>query len=225
MSSTGEIEKGYDVFWSTLRTSSDDWAGVPRSLRRRALTLVPHHAERVLDLGCGNGDALKVLSNRGIDLFGTDISSRALSDAKQYGMVIKADVTRLPIRESSFPCVLLLDVYEHVMDKRLLMEEVYRVLSNSGIAIMTIPLSQATNDTGDSRQPYDKPLSFNETSRLISDIFDVERLLGIPWMPILNTFEAYVPLRIEFALFKAFPKLIERADNALLVLKKRKRVG
>jgi SAM-dependent methyltransferase len=222
--SAKDVEKGYDNFWNTLKSSSDDWASRSRSLRGRAVTLVSPPVKGVLDMGCGNGEALKVLSNRGIDLYGIDISLRALSDARRYGSVFKGDLTRLPIRDSSFSCVLLLDVFEHVMDKSLLMEEVHRVLSDSGIVIMTIPLPKATNGQGDPRQPYDKPLSFKETNELVSDMFEVESLLGFPWLPVFNTFETYVPLRVGFALFRAFPMLIERADSALLMLKKRNRV-
>lgn len=222
MSSIREIQKGYDVFWGTLRTSSDDWANKPRSLRGRALALVPPQTKRVLDLGCGNGEALKALSNKGIDLCGVDISSRALFDAKQYGAVLKADLTKLPIKDSSYSCILLLDVFEHIMDKRLLMKEVHRILSDSGVFIMTIPLPKATDGLGDPRQPYDKPLGFRETSQMISDMFDIEKLLGFPWIPIFSKVDSYVPIRVGFAMFKSFPRLIERADSALLVLRKKK---
>lgn len=222
-SSLKKIESAYDTFWSSLRTPNDDWANRPRSLRGRAVTLVPSHVEEVLDLGCGSGEALKALSTRQIDLYAVDISSHALSDAKRYGEVLKADLTRLPIRERRFSCVLLLDVYEHIIDKRLLMEEVHRILSDSGTAIVTMPLPQATNGGGDPRQPYDRPLGFKETSDLISDMFAIEGLLGFPWMPIASMIETYIPLRVGFALFRAFPKLINRADSALLVLRKKKR--
>jgi hypothetical protein len=58
---------------------------------------------------------------------------------------------------------------------------------------------------------------------LVSSKFIVEGALGYPTMPLHPLFsvvESYVPFRIWFALFRTFPSLFDRADEALLVLRK-----
>lgn len=217
----GNIEAGYEAFWTTFKAPCDDWADSPRSPRRRAISLIGAHNERILDLGCGNGEAMRALSNRRLCLYGVDISTRALMDARRYGEVFKADMTRLPVRNHSFSCILLLDVFEHIVDKVLLLDEVCRILADSGTVIMTMPLPRATRGVGDPRQPYDRPLGFTETKKLISKSFEIEEHLGFNWIPLASTIEAYIPLRVGFALFKTFPILMGWADSAMLVLRKR----
>jgi len=215
------ISEGYDRFWEHLLTQEDYWAHRPRTLRRRALEFIPKDARTILDLGCGNGEAMKALSNRGILLCGIDISSKALEKARGSGEVLKGDVTRIPIRDGAFDCVLVLDVFEHVIDKRDLMKEIHRILNDSGTAIMTIPLPQATDGQGDSRQPYDKPIRYSEMIEMSANLFKVERSVGSSWMPLLpRRLEPLIPISIGFALFKSFPGLIERSETVLLILRK-----
>lgn len=216
------ISEGYDHFWGSVANQVDNWADKPRTLRSRALKLIPGSVHNILDLGCGNGEALRALGGRGFSLVGIDISIKGLQKAKQSGEVLRADITKMPIREGFFECVLVLDVFEHVVDKNQFMKEVHRILRDDGLVIMTIPLPWPTAGMGDERQPYDKPIEFDEFLKMISGRFIVDRLVGYSWLPAPRIVETYVPLSVGFSLFKSFPFLIERSETILVFLRKAK---
>ena len=140
--------------------------------------------------------------------------------------MLRADITKVPVRDGCFKCVMILDVFEHIIDKRSLIVEAHRIMSGSGILIITAPLPKATDGLGDKRQPYDRPIEFQRILRMISDLFTVEELLGYIWLPmprISKIIETYIPIRVGFALFKSFPGLIPRSETILLILRKKEK--
>lgn len=160
------IVDDYDYFWSNVWDPSDDWTCCgERVLRVHALRWVSNDSGRVLDLGCGNGIALLLLRRTGRVAIGCDISARALKEAQRYGAVAQGDGTCLPFRPESFNTILMLDAFEHVVEKESLLRECWRVLCHSGIVILTTPLPRATDGAGDRRQPYDHPATYAEIGR------------------------------------------------------------
>jgi ubiquinone/menaquinone biosynthesis C-methylase UbiE len=96
---------------------------------------------RVLDAGCGAGDSLAALSQAygaGIELTGTDFSSRAVALASSrlanQAKVVYADVTNLPFPDAYFSHVLLFGIIEHVKDDKRALAEISRV-SESGALV------------------------------------------------------------------------------------------
>jgi len=222
MRSRKEIVEGYDTFWESSAKLADDWANLPISMRHRAVKAIPSEITEILDLGCGNGQALKVMAHKQIQLYGIDISRRALSVAKKYADVIQADMSSLPIHDGKFRCILMLDVFEHVQEKRIVIEELHRTLAESGIVIMTTPQPRATGGLGDDRQPYDKPMDLQHIVEISSDLFKIEGYIGCAWLPFFWPLEYLIPLPVGFALFKFLPKMVRRSDFILLILRKKK---
>lgn len=84
----------------------------------------------VLDLGCGDGLFLSLVSNPAIKKFGIDISPVAISHLKQRGLDGKAyDFAEndLPFPDQSFDSVTALDVLEHLYFPERVLREALRV--------------------------------------------------------------------------------------------------
>lgn len=120
-----------DHFWS-------------RSRRRLVLDLLRRHlptGASVLDAGCGTGRLLSDLERQRYRVTGLDILPDAVLRARTRldgGRAEVGDVTELPFADRRFDCVLLLDVLEHVDDRRALAEAA-RVLRANGLLVVTVP--------------------------------------------------------------------------------------
>jgi SAM-dependent methyltransferase len=94
----------------------------------------------VLDLGCGSGLTLELLGDRH-RVVATDLREeglRAALAADPEAWVVRADAEALPFRDGCFDAVLVLDVLEHVDDRRAL-AEARRVLRPGGRIVVTVP--------------------------------------------------------------------------------------
>jgi ubiquinone/menaquinone biosynthesis C-methylase UbiE len=90
---------------------------------------------RVADLGCGSGIFTSLLSERGYDVVGLDISPKLLQLARaKYPKIefLEGDVEALPFQAESFDGVLLGGVLHHFPDPRRCAAETYRVLKPGG---------------------------------------------------------------------------------------------
>jgi len=96
---------------------------------------------KILDLGCGDGRLSAELVKKGHEVWGVDIFSGGIADAKQKGIkAIEADIEeKLPFQDSSFDLVLILDVLEHLYDGESVMKEVHRILKKDGKTIISYP--------------------------------------------------------------------------------------
>lgn len=96
---------------------------------------------RILDVGCGDGSLIANLSDRD-DLFGVDISRKAVDLARQAGIDARlADVSceKLPFEDGFFDIVYMGDVIEHLVNPDFAMEEVSRVLKPERYLVVSTP--------------------------------------------------------------------------------------
>ncbi len=93
--------------------------------------------QRVLDVGCGNGQFLAAAVNGGARTVGCDLSLGMARAAKiaSNGLVAQADAHRLPIASGTIDTVLALWMLYHVDDKPTALAEIARVLRPGGLLV------------------------------------------------------------------------------------------
>lgn len=100
-------------------------------------------AESILDIGCGQGDALIWFNNK-LSLnscLGIDISERVISLMRKRSLdAVNADANYpLPFRDESFDIITLVSLLEHLEKQKETLNEVHRVLKPDGRVIIQIP--------------------------------------------------------------------------------------
>ncbi|HMQ79064.1 MAG TPA: class I SAM-dependent methyltransferase [Ignavibacteria bacterium] len=97
--------------------------------------------DTVLEVGCGAGHILEKI-NEGI-LTGIDISpvqiERAAKRLCGKARLILAKGEKLPFPDKSFDRIICTEVFEHVLEPALILEEMNRVLKDDGIISLSIP--------------------------------------------------------------------------------------
>ncbi len=121
------------------------------ALKRRAHSVIEsldlQKGKKILDVGCGDGFYLYLLSNLGVKLklVGIDLEVRGLRSAKRNLRkksitFIQADLMkRLPFASSSFDNIIMSEVAEHLLDDVKGLKEVYRILKQGGKLLLTVP--------------------------------------------------------------------------------------
>lgn len=149
-----------------------------------------------LDIGCSVGTITRTLAPYFKKIIGIDIDQPAIKKARQKytypNLSFKLeDALNMSFRDNYFDVVVCNNVYEHVPDPFKMMSEIYRVLKKGGICYFAatnkymiiesdhklpflswFPISLASlylRLTGKGNYYYERPLSYNQLKRLISD--------------------------------------------------------
>jgi len=95
---------------------------------------------RILDIGCGTGANLEMLSRFG-EAEGVDVSADALAFCRQRGLqnVRQGEAEHLPYEDGSFDLVTGLDVVERLDDDVTGLSGMHRVLRPGGYAFLFVP--------------------------------------------------------------------------------------
>ena len=97
---------------------------------------------RLLDLGCGNGELLLAVQKRYHEVYGIDIAEAALNSARKHGMNVQAvDLNRedLPFPDQYFDTLTILSTLQYFQDLYFVLGECHRVLSPSGVLLLSVP--------------------------------------------------------------------------------------
>lgn len=138
------------------------------------------HADRVLDLGCGDGRLTAELD--AAELTGADVSRVALERARRR----LPETTRvaelepdapLPFDDGAFDLVLCAETIEHVRDVQVLLSEVRRVLRRGGTLALTTPASRPLMRPPDPLSPHLRFFTRGSLRTLLGELgFDVRSL-------------------------------------------------
>ena len=99
--------------------------------------------KRILDFGCGIGQATRIFADAGHEVVGVDISTPAILHAREnvpHGTfeTISQEGT-LPFPDQNFDACYCSEVIEHLFDVAGFLQEVHRVLKPDGILVLTTP--------------------------------------------------------------------------------------
>ena len=132
---------------------------------------------RILDVGCGTGANLLMLSQFG-DAEGVDLSEDALAFCRERGLekVKLGAAEKLPYDDGTFDLVTALDVVEHLDDDLAGLREMQRVLRPGGRVLLFVPtfmfLWGLQDDVSNHRRRYRLP----ELRRVLEQAgFEIER--------------------------------------------------
>lgn len=121
------------------------------ALKRRAKKLItginPEKGDRILDLGCGDGFYLYLLSNLGLKLrlVGCDYGDAELNAArrnlkgKRIPLYNGDLMKKLPFKDNYFDKIIMSEVAEHLPNDLKGLREVYRVLKPGGVLCLSVP--------------------------------------------------------------------------------------
>lgn len=121
--------------------SSAFWFAAKRNLLGNILKKIrPNQNLKILNLGCGTGDDLNVLSQFG-EVYLVDINPQALKLIPDNGPAKKilADACELPFADNSFDVIICLDVFEHIANDKIATRECHRLLKPAGRLVASVP--------------------------------------------------------------------------------------
>jgi methionine biosynthesis protein MetW len=136
-------EKHYAEVWG--RKSITDY--VPGSnLRVEAAANILHPGQRLLDVGCGDGILGMLVRNRFEEIYGVDISDKAIEVAQRRGIKaykVNLNVEALPFEDNYFDSITCLATLQLIYDMNTMLREFNRVLKPDGELVLTVPNMRA----------------------------------------------------------------------------------
>ncbi|WDE95953.1 class I SAM-dependent methyltransferase [Lentisphaera profundi] len=106
------------------------------------LNFIPSNHAKLLDVGCGTGQFLKLLNDA--NAVGLDFSEQALdlASAKVANSLVKGDIRDLPFGDETFDTIVscdVLDCFDDEEERRQALGELYRVMSRDGLLLLNLP--------------------------------------------------------------------------------------
>lgn len=132
---------------------------------------------RILDVGCGTGANLLMLSKYG-DAEGVDISEDALAFCRDRGLdkVRLGAGEELPYEDASFDLVTALDVVEHMDDDLAGLREMRRVLRPGGRVLLFVPAFMFLWGLQDDVSHHRRRYRLSQLRRVLEEAgFEIER--------------------------------------------------
>ena len=113
-------------------------------VRPELASLVPEHARRIVDFGCGRGAlGAHLKARQGAEVVGVELFDDAAAvAAERLDQVVRSDLdalTELPVEEGSVDVAIFGDVLEHLRDPHRLLRVTRRYLKPFGRIVCSIP--------------------------------------------------------------------------------------
>lgn len=147
--------------WEQLKQELFSGSGMEKRLER----LIPR-CGTVVDLGCGTGDLLPLLSRKAKKVIGVDNSPGMLEEARKRHRLDASrvslrvgDLHHLPLRDAEVDCAVMTMVLHHVSEPEKVFGEIAKVLK-PGKTFVLIDLSKHRDETMRSRY-HDRWLGFD----------------------------------------------------------------
>jgi len=96
---------------------------------------------KILDVGCADGSFAKFLKQQGYDVYGIDISSKAINQAVKSGIkASQCDVEQgINFLDNFFDIVIASEVIEHLYDTDYFLQQLKRITKDDGYLLLSTP--------------------------------------------------------------------------------------
>lgn len=143
---TDNSRESYDEFWGNDQVV-EKYANSNRIVFYRDIleTIKQFLSGKIIDVGCGSGDFLKLVQNIATpewQLYGVDFSQSAIVRCQTIipnGKFSVGNLYDLNFPSSYFDCVICMEVLEHLERPSQALKEMQRICKDDGIIIITIP--------------------------------------------------------------------------------------
>ena len=115
------------------------YAYITATSRKDPFMLEGYDAGRVLDVGCGFGESLKKLKEKGWQTYGIEINRGAAKHAQKFGKIFTCELSDAKFPNCFFDAVLLRHVLEHVHHPSKILVEVRRIMKDDGVLVIEVP--------------------------------------------------------------------------------------
>lgn len=97
--------------------------------------------KKILDIGCFTGYLMEKLRENNNEVYGVDISQKAVGTAKKKGLnCFQGDIDKgLKFKDKSFDAIVMGEIIEHIFDTDKVIKEIRRMLKDKGHLIITTP--------------------------------------------------------------------------------------
>lgn len=130
----GRFASFYDLFFDRLLK--------PIRLKNRDI-IERYGCKTIIDLGCGTGSQCRVLSKKGFDVTGMDMSEKMLAVARKKDLYktrfVYGDISKSELSDESFDCAIITLVLHPNEDETIqqIIREAKRVVQKNGIILIT----------------------------------------------------------------------------------------
>ena len=109
----------------------------------RAVRFLPssqiHEQQKLLDIGCGNGQFLYRAKDLGFDVSGVDFDKYAVSQANKLNLNVQLGSLEVIDTSSRFDCITASHVIEHVRDTNIFLDIIFDRLEEGGYFYLSTP--------------------------------------------------------------------------------------
>ncbi len=99
---------------------------------------------RFLDIGCGSGKNLKLVSEYGWDAYGIELDAAAVEYAQKQGLKVQqSSLESMQFQEIQFDCIRIWHVFEHLTNPHEALKKITGVLAPGGEILVAVPNAQS----------------------------------------------------------------------------------
>jgi len=124
------------------REGIEAWSAARMSVFKHNLKILNTHKKggKLLDLGCGMGQFLKITRDDGWDVMGIDISTPAAEYARlTFGIeIIESSLEKANLKDNFFDVVAAFNIIDQLSDPLKELKEIHRVLKENGVILIRV---------------------------------------------------------------------------------------